>query len=522
MSVAPPGKLDGWKAIATYLGRNERTAQRWAHERGMPVHHVPGGRSGAVFAWEPEINAWLQADRPLLTDAGAGEDGATPAPAPAALADLHTASNDVTAATHSVPRLTSSRLVGVGALLVAIVLAAVAATVLRREPPIVSQLQIAGATIEARDAQGRLAWRYDATGPDTPQQGSDGTVRARILQGWLADLDADGRPETLALVNYAHTAGRAGPMPNALEPHPVAGRATLGERLLCLTPRGALRWAFDPRHTLSFAGRRFDGPWRMYGWVAPIVSGRKRLWVSVIHDVWWPSFIVALDEGGASDVRYVSAGHVHALAHLDGGPTPLVLAGGVNNEYAAASLAALDAAGPPAASPQTASAGYYCDECPPGRPVRYILFPRSEVNRLSGDPYNRVEQIRVSGSQVMVTVFEGTFKVGARTVYGLSRTLDIESVGMSDSYWEAHRSFEREGRLNHSVEQCEEYTKGMAVRTWTLSTGWLTVWAKQAQRLAGSAPTSNGDSLRSHTSKRVTVANAVEAAPPSPRRRQTR
>lgn len=55
--------LSGWKAIAGHLQRDERTAMRWATERGMPVHRVPGPGRGSVYALEDELDAWLEADR---------------------------------------------------------------------------------------------------------------------------------------------------------------------------------------------------------------------------------------------------------------------------------------------------------------------------------------------------------------------------------------------------------------------------------------------------------------------------
>ncbi len=52
-------RLNGWKAIAAYLGREERTARRWEAERGLPVHRVPGGGSGTVWADSQELADWL-------------------------------------------------------------------------------------------------------------------------------------------------------------------------------------------------------------------------------------------------------------------------------------------------------------------------------------------------------------------------------------------------------------------------------------------------------------------------------
>jgi tetratricopeptide (TPR) repeat protein len=59
--LQPSGhKLDTWKEIATFFGRDERTVKRWEKERGLPVHRVPGGRRGTVYAFPEELTAWLR------------------------------------------------------------------------------------------------------------------------------------------------------------------------------------------------------------------------------------------------------------------------------------------------------------------------------------------------------------------------------------------------------------------------------------------------------------------------------
>lgn len=62
MGVAPGPKtrLDSWKAIAQYLGREVRTVIRWEKERDLPVHRLPGGKHHGVFAYSEEIDAWLR------------------------------------------------------------------------------------------------------------------------------------------------------------------------------------------------------------------------------------------------------------------------------------------------------------------------------------------------------------------------------------------------------------------------------------------------------------------------------
>lgn len=53
-------RLDSWKDIAAYLGRDLRTVQRWENERRLPVHRLPGGDKPRVYALPSELDAWLR------------------------------------------------------------------------------------------------------------------------------------------------------------------------------------------------------------------------------------------------------------------------------------------------------------------------------------------------------------------------------------------------------------------------------------------------------------------------------
>jgi TolB-like protein len=55
----PERRLDSWKEIAAFFGRDERTVRRWEKDSALPVHRVPGGAKGRVFAYESELAQWL-------------------------------------------------------------------------------------------------------------------------------------------------------------------------------------------------------------------------------------------------------------------------------------------------------------------------------------------------------------------------------------------------------------------------------------------------------------------------------
>lgn len=55
--------LNGWRGIATYLGRNQSTVKRWAATRDLPVHRPQGSeaRKGVpVYAFADELDAWIR------------------------------------------------------------------------------------------------------------------------------------------------------------------------------------------------------------------------------------------------------------------------------------------------------------------------------------------------------------------------------------------------------------------------------------------------------------------------------
>jgi TolB-like protein/Tfp pilus assembly protein PilF len=59
-------RLDSWKAIAAYLGRDVTTVQRWEKREAMPVHRHLHDKRGSVYALAPELDAWLESRRQRL------------------------------------------------------------------------------------------------------------------------------------------------------------------------------------------------------------------------------------------------------------------------------------------------------------------------------------------------------------------------------------------------------------------------------------------------------------------------
>ena len=67
-AIPPAGRLDSWKEIAAYLRRDVTTVQRWEKREAMPVHRHQHDRSGSVYAFSEELDAWVQSRRLRLEE----------------------------------------------------------------------------------------------------------------------------------------------------------------------------------------------------------------------------------------------------------------------------------------------------------------------------------------------------------------------------------------------------------------------------------------------------------------------
>src|SRR5271169_5266575 len=61
-------RLDSWKEIATYLGRDVTTVQRWEKQEGMPVHRHLHHKRGSVYGLSSELDAWRQSRKLRFED----------------------------------------------------------------------------------------------------------------------------------------------------------------------------------------------------------------------------------------------------------------------------------------------------------------------------------------------------------------------------------------------------------------------------------------------------------------------
>jgi hypothetical protein len=438
MAQPPKERLDSWKEIAAHLQHDERTAQRWEKENGLPVHRVPGKGRHAVFAYRMEIDAWL---------VGAGI--AQPTPAALQTAAMPNASPGWLA---RIPRLAQAGLIAA----LAIGLFAVASFVWKATTagPLAS-IAFRDNKFVALDKAGRALWTYPLPegSPALPPGRTPGIT-------YVGDLDSDGRNEVLVSAPY---------------PVPLSASEKEYERqLYCFSETGKLLWSFDPQGTITFGSGDYGPPWIIQRWLLYRAGGETRIALVVTHHVWWPSALVILDARGRELARYVNSGHILSLTSMDTPSGTLLLAGGVSNANGPSGfLAVLDGKVPSGSSPEKQGSEFECKSCPPRRPLHYFVFPRSELNVLALSPFNQVYSIKSLQSVVEAYTNEAEIQgVFATAIFEFTPDFHLMKARWSDGYRQSHRELERQGKIKHTWEHCPDRFGPRLVSSWDPQHGW--------------------------------------------------
>jgi len=230
-------------------------------------------------------------------------------------------------------------------------------------------------------------------------------------------------------------------------------------------------WSLDDR--LAFTETAYGPPWVITdAQVAARPSGRL-LAVTAHHHNWWPSVVVLLDASWQRLGTFVNAGWIEQARWLDG---DRLLVTGFFNDRDAGMAALLDATSLAGQSPPPEEEKYRCPGCGAPRPLRYVTFPRSEVNLAAGAPFNRA-YVQVVDQRVLVRTMEVDPDSArpADAIYELTPSLDVVSASYSDRYWEEHRTLEVKGALTHDRAHCPDKDGPRAVDVWEAKTGWRRV-----------------------------------------------
>jgi len=415
---AADGRLDSWKAIADYLGRDVGTVRRWERLQGLPVRRVPGGRGSSVFAYTSEIDEWLK-----------GPESVAPVvPQP-------------------VPARGSRWLIAPLALLVMLALAWRGVSAPRADAAGL-RAEVSKQALTAFDAAGRELWKH-------PWDDRYATVFSEFSPGVLVSGDAD--PVVYAATSYRERLG---------------DRRIEGGELAAFGSDGRRQWSFAFDDTLNFGGKPFTAPWAITTFAPEEATKSSRLAVAAHHYVWGPSLVAILDSGGRRLGTFAHSGWIEALRWMN---AETLLVAGFSESRNGGMVALLDTANLDAQGPEAKGTAHYCDNCGKQLPRRMMVMPRSELNRVTNSRFNRAA-VSIVGDRIVVHTLEVPSTVQASdAIYEFTASLDPVRAAYSQHYWDTHDRLHAEGKLDHPRERCPDRDGPREIFSWSPGAGWTTV-----------------------------------------------
>lgn len=451
MPLVESDRLESWKEIATFLDRDVRTAMRYA-DRGMPVHRIPGGKKGRVFAYRGEIGAWLRS-------AGTADAGMPNA----SVVQVQDSDTEISmpGTGRSIPWYRSSyaRLLLPGLLMVGLV-AAVLYSRASSRPSTPVRVHVALDSVQAFGADGKELWRYHFSEPlDSELEFSYESLDQYVR---IANVTGDKDKEILIVTPRRQSTN-----------NDVAAQ----HQLDCFSSQGNLLWSYVPRFDYRFGNHDLKGPWHIFD-VFITSDSRPRIWVTASHTVWGNAIVAEVDpDTGQGTTRFVNTGIVYRINEVQTAQGRYLLAAGWNNEYDGGSLAVIDERKPFAVSPQTIGTRHQCLDCGTGDPDQYVSFPRSELNKLLGSYEDPLAAIMVEQDHITLRKFATRNAKPSNYAhllyeFRLGSALELQSLRFDSNYDMLHQKATAEGKLRHAIKDCPERVHPQPVRVWTPAKGW--------------------------------------------------
>jgi hypothetical protein len=423
--MAPPAeRLDSWKAIAAYLRRDERTVRRWEKSLGLPVRRVPGARGSSVFALTGEIDAWLQSTPTAQV----------------------TSTPDAPPTVARRPR--SQWIAGVTAV---IVVAAIVWGLRRGVAAGPLRYEVTAESVIARDANARERWRVSFP--------TDERALTPAIRSWVP---SDGGANGL----YVLFGNR----------QRVLDDRSLGGELQSIGPDGAVRWRsfFDDQY--QFPDKRYGPPWHAPSFRLDDRADARRVAVALHHDEDYPGLAIVFDEKGRRTGTFINAGWIEDVHWIE--PDRLLINGYAQER--GGMVAMLDPHAMNGQSPFVDGEKYFCRNCGADRPLRYIVFPPSELHQITNSHFNRARVV-VHDDRIMARTEEFLMpdQSAIDALYEFSPTLEFQRAYFSDRYWDLHRSLEAEGKVHHTREHCPDRDGPQTVLIWEPNAGWKVIHPSQ-------------------------------------------
>jgi len=244
--------------------------------------------------------------------------------------------------------------------------------------------------------------------------------------------------------------------------------------LIFLDLKGRAQRSFSFNDRVTFGDKTYEPPWALTAFAIQEAEGKYHVAITAHHYIWDPGLVTILDDRWQRHGTFVNAGWIESVKWLT--PERLLIAG-YSNAHDGGMIALLDAAALDGQSPEPVGSPHFCENCGTNKPLRMFVFPRTEVNRISGAPFNRAVVQTFPGGGVVARTIEMTSVAGdGDVVYEFTApALDFVSAKFSDRYWELHQRLESEGRIAHTRQNCPDRDGPREMLEWDPKAGWRTI-----------------------------------------------
>jgi hypothetical protein len=445
-------RLNGWKEIASFLGKGVRTVQRWELHYDLPIHRI--GRDGGeiVFAFRSEIDQWSRSTT-LAKSSPRGHQ--PPREVPSVSAETEIASPLKAAPASAVPdaqvgdrqfnfRITDhsrfrvlyiAGLAVLGVVVIAILLIVNPAT--GRALPQPAKWSVDATSLKVFDSIGVQIWHHTLDFQVSVAEYLDAPRHVGTQNVLLTDLDGDANTEVV-----------------------VAERSLIRDRsraLVVFNHDGTIRSRIQPVDTVRFGGKEYAGPWAIFRmFVTANPDATKSIWVAYIHGSDFPTLLLEIDgKSGREKSRYWSNGYIDSLLVTRWNNRPVVLVGATNNDTRGGSLAVFDY-GSVSGSAPAAQEAYRCTSCSPGGPAQFFIFPLRCIGRAIRGTASVGDLWMDDADGLHVMVWEGPMDYAASAWYVLSADAQVRSAQYVDTARGYHDQKTREGLLDHAFGDLDQ------------------------------------------------------------------
>lgn len=392
-------KLDSWKEISAFLGRDVRTCQRWEKELGLPIHRFDNSVRPRVFAYRDEIERWMREQSSML-----GLTGASPR------------------------RRISPILLIAGA---AAVLTAVFLISLLRRPSRPADFRIYGSKLVILDENRRQIREIETgfTMLENNQMYKQHFQQKRIIERefclphiMIRDITGDGAPEILFKVqtkDLRHS-----------------------DLLICYSASGREMWRRRIGRRTVYGGDVIENDYLICGFDVIRLSRGGPLHILLIanHKTRFPGLLTLLDADGNTLAEFWNTGRINDYALLDVNDDGRldILAAGYNEEHRCPCCAALDGDRPGGRSPAL-DEPYLMGEGLPCCVLAYILLPTAAAGDVL-DKNSPIEWISIASGEP-----EREIRLENIITYTLNYRLELTDIKLLERFLLDLAKFRRKG-----------------------------------------------------------------------------